>query len=148
MKRKFVVAASMAMAATLALSACGGSSDDAAEEGGPITLSMSGWSLASTPEFQVLADGFMDKNPDVKVELKEYDPVNYNTLLTADLAAGSGPDIIVQKEVKFVSTFQEGGQLVDVSDVELPDDIGGTEAYEIDGASYAVPYRQDSWVVF
>jgi len=148
MKRKFVVAASMAMVATLALSACGGSSDDAAEEGGPVTLSMSGWSLATTPEFQVLADGYMAQNPDVKVELKEYDPVNYNTLLTADLAAGSGPDIIVQKEVKFVSTFQEGGQLVDVTDVELPDDIGGTEAYDIDGASYAVPYRQDSWVVF
>ena len=148
MKRKFVVAASMATVATLALSACGGSSDDAAEEGGPVTLSMSGWSLATTPEFQVLADGYMAQNPDVKVELKEYDPVNYNTLLTADLAAGSGPDIIVQKEVKFVSTFQEGGQLVDVTDVELPDDIGGTEAYDIDGASYAVPYRQDSWVVF
>jgi len=148
MKRKFVVAASMAMVATLALSACGGSSDDAAEEGGPVTLSMSGWSLATTPEFQVLADGYMAQNPDVKVELKEYDPVNYNTLLTADLAAGSGPDIIVQKEVKFVSTFQEGDQLVDVTDVELPDDIGGTEAYDIDGASYAVPYRQDSWVVF
>jgi multiple sugar transport system substrate-binding protein len=148
MKRKFVAAASVAMVATLALSACGGSSDDAAEEGGPVTLSMSGWSLATTPEFQVLADGYMEQNPDVTVELKEYDPVNYNTLLTADLAAGSGPDIIVQKEVKFVSTFQEGGQLVDVSDVELPDDIGGTEAYDIDGASFAVPYRQDSWVVF
>ncbi|PRY68416.1 carbohydrate ABC transporter substrate-binding protein (CUT1 family) [Glaciihabitans tibetensis] len=149
MKRKFVVAAGVAMVASLALSSCSGeSADDGAEAGGPVTISMSGWSLATTPEFQVLADGYMAKNPDVTVELKEYDPLNYNTLLTADLAAGSGPDVIVQKEVKFVSTFQEGAQLVDVSDVELPEDIGGTEAYDIDGASYAVPYRQDSWVVF
>ena len=149
MKRKFVAAAGVAMVATLALAACSASpATESAEAGGPVTLSVSGWSIATTPEFQLLADGFEEKYPDVTVELKEYDPVNYNTLLTADLAAGSGPDIITQKEVKFVSTFQEGGQLVDVSDVELPEGIGGTEAYEIDGASYAVPYRQDSWVVY
>ena len=140
MKRKFVAAAGMAMVATLALAACSaGPAAETTEPGGPVTLSVSGWSIATTPEFQLLADGFEKKYPDVTVELKEYDPVNYNTLLTADLAAGSGPDIITQKEVKFVSTYQEGGQLVDVSDVELPEGIGGTEAYEIDGASYAVP---------
>jgi multiple sugar transport system substrate-binding protein len=149
MKRKFVAAAGVAMVATLALASCSaGPAAEPAEPGGPVTLSVSGWSIATTPEFQLLADGFEESNPDVTVELKEYDPVNYNTLLTADLAAGSGPDIITQKEVKFVSTFQEGGQLLDVSDVELPADIGGTEAYDIDGTSYAVPYRQDSWVVY
>jgi multiple sugar transport system substrate-binding protein len=149
MKRKFVMATGMAVVATLALAGCsGGDSEEAAEAGGPVTISVSGWSLATTPEFQVLADGFTAENPDVTVELKEYDPVNYNTLLTADLAAGSGPDVIVQKEVKFVTTFQEGGQLVDVSDIDLPEDLSGTEAYEVDGATYAVPYRQDSWVVF
>jgi multiple sugar transport system substrate-binding protein len=148
MKRKFVAAAGIAMVATLALAACSGGAAEEAEAGGPVTLNLSGWSIATTPEFQVLADGFEAKYPDVTVELKEYDPINYNTLLTADLAAGSGPDIITQKEVKFVSTFQEGGQLADVSDVELPDGLGGTDAYEIDGKSYAVPYRQDSWVVY
>jgi multiple sugar transport system substrate-binding protein len=149
MKRKFVAAAGVAMVATLALASCSASpAAEPAEPGGPVTLSVSGWSIATTPEFQLLADGFEESNPDVTVELKEYDPVNYNTLLTADLAAGSGPDIITQKEVKFVSTFQEGGQLLDVSDVDLPADIGGTEAYDIDGTSYAVPYRQDSWVVY
>ena len=148
MKRKFVAAAGLAMAATLALAACSGGAAEEAEAGGPVTLSLSGWSIATTPEFQVLADGFEAQNPDVTVELKEYDPINYNTLLTADLAAGSGPDIITQKEVKFVSTFQEGGQLVDVSDVELPEGLSGTDAYDIDGKSYAVPYRQDSWVVY
>jgi multiple sugar transport system substrate-binding protein len=106
MKRKFVAAAGMAMVATLALASCSaGPAAETTEPGGPVTLSVSGWSIATTPEFQLLADGFEEKYPDVTVELKEYDPVNYNTLLTADLAAGSGPDIITQKEVKFVSTF-------------------------------------------
>lgn len=148
MKRKFAAAAGVAVVATLSLAACSGSSETPAEESGPVTLTMSGWSLDTTPEFQALADAFQEENPDVTIELKGYDPAEYNTLLTADLAAGSGPDIITQKEVKFVPTFVEGGQLLDVSDVELPDGISGASSYEVDGAAYAVPYRNDSWVLF
>ncbi|NLP84742.1 extracellular solute-binding protein [Microbacterium sp. CFH 90308] len=148
MKRKFAAAAGVAVVATLSLAACSGSSETPAEESGPVTLTLSGWSLDTTPEFQALADAFQEENPDVTIELKGYDPAEYNTLLTADLAAGSGPDIITQKEVKFVPTFVEGGQLLDVSDVELPDGISGAASYEVDGTAYAVPYRNDSWVLF
>ncbi|MFG6404105.1 MULTISPECIES: ABC transporter substrate-binding protein [unclassified Microbacterium] len=148
MKRKFAIAGGMALAATLTLAACSGGSGAATEPDGPVTLSLSGWSLDTTPEFQALADGFHEENPDVTIELKGYDAAEYNTLLTADLAAGSGPDIITQKEVKFVTTFQEGGQLLDVSDVEVPEGVGGTDSYVVDGKTYAVPYRQDSWVLF
>lgn len=151
MKRKFAAAAGVAVVATLALAACSsgaGESSEPSESAGPVTLSLSGWSLDTTPEFQALADAFHEENPDVTIELKGYDAAEYNTLLTADLAAGSGPDIITQKEVKFVPTFVEGGQLLDVSDVELPDGISGAGSYEVDGASYAVPYRNDSWVLY
>lgn len=148
MKRKFAAAAGVAVVATLSLAACSGSSETPAEESGPVSLTLSGWSLDTTPEFQALADAFNEENPDVTIELKGYDPAEYNTLLTADLAAGSGPDIITQKEVKFVPTFVEGGQLLDVSDVELPDGISGASSYEVDGTAYAVPYRNDSWVLF
>lgn len=150
--RKGLVLATAGLTA-VALAGCSGGtganpSADPAEPGEPITLTLSGWSFETTPEFQTIADGYMEKYPDVKVELKEYDPTEYNTLLTTDLAAGSGPDIVTQKEVKFVSTFVEGAQLLDVSDVELPEGIGGVESYEIDGTAYAVPYRQDSWVLY
>lgn len=148
MKRKFAAAAGMVAIASLSLAACSGGSAPEAEADGPVTLTLSGWSLATTPEFQVLADAFHEQNPDVTVELKEYDAAEYNTLVTADLAAGVGPDIITQKEVKFVTTFQEGGQLMDVSDVELPEGIGGASSYEVDGTAYGVPYRQDKWVLF
>lgn len=146
MKRTIVPAAGIAVAVSLTLAACGAA--EPAEPEGPITLTLSGWSLETTPEFQVLADGFHEANPNVTVELVEYDPAEYNTLLTADLGAGSGPDIITQKEVKFVPVFVDGEQLLDVSDVELPDGLGGVDSYTVDGVQYAVPYRQDSWVLF
>lgn len=148
MKRKIVVATGVGIVAALSLTACSGGSSEAPAQSGPVTLSMSGWSLSTTPEFQALADKFHEENPDVTIEVKEYDSANYDTLMTADLAAGTGPDIITQKNLKTFITYQAGGQLADVSDVTLPDGIGGAGAYEVDGSTWAVPYRQDSWVLF
>lgn len=150
MNRRILAAGSLAAVAALTLAGCSGSSDagESTDPDAPVTLTLSGWSIDTTPEFQTLADAFTEDHPNVKIELKEYDAAEYNTLVTADLAAGSGPDIITQKEVKYVTTFQEGGQLLDVSDVALPDGISGADSYEVDGAAYAVPYRQDSWVLF
>ncbi|MBO0979712.1 extracellular solute-binding protein [Microbacterium sp. SD291] len=148
MNRKILAAGSIAAVAALALAGCSGGAAETADPDAPVKLSISGWSIDTTPEFQLLADAFEKTHDNVTIELKEYDPAEYNTLVTADLAAGSGPDIITQKEVKYVTTFQEGGQLLDVSDVSLPDGIGGADSYKVDGVSYAVPYRQDSWVLF
>lgn len=147
--KKHIIATTAGLAVSaLALAGCSGGTTSTTDPDGPITLTLSGWSVETTPEFQLLADAFHEQNPDVTVEIVDYDPAEYNTLVTADLAAGKGPDIITQKEVKYLTTFQEGGQLLDVSDVELPDGIGGASAYEVDGTAYAVPYRQDSWVLY
>lgn len=148
MKRKLAAATVLTVAASLSLAACSGGTPAPAGSSGGVTITLSGWSLATTPEFKTLADGFHAKNPNVTVELKEYDAAQYNTLVTADLASNTGPDIITQKEVKYVTTFQEGGQLMDVSDVKLPDGTSGADSYKVDGKAYAVPYRQDSWVLF
>lgn len=138
----------VALAAAAATATTWGSGLAAAQSDDPVTITVSGWSLAATPEFQTLADGFHAANPQYEVELVEYDAAEYNTLLTADLAAGAGPDVVTQKEVKYVPVLVDGGQLLDVSDIEVPAELGGTESYQVDGVAYAVPYRMDSWVLF
>ncbi|MFT3888756.1 MAG: extracellular solute-binding protein [Arachnia sp.] len=159
MNRLIKGAAGLAVGASLLLTACGATThtppsprgdnvSGAADPSGDVTLSLSGWSLATTPEFQLIADGFTAANPGIKIDLKEYDAAEYNTLITADLAAGAGPDIITQKEVKYAPVFVQGKQLLDVSDVALPDGIGGVDSYKVDGVQYATPYRMDSWVVY
>lgn len=152
MKRPITIVVGVAAATSLVLAGCGGG-DEAAEGGafptGPVTISLAGWSLATTPEFQSLADGFHALHPNVTVEVKEYDATNYDTQMTADLAAGSAPDIYVQKNLKNFVTYQDGGQLVDVSDIASGlSGAGGLSAYQVDGKTYAVPYRQDSWVLY
>jgi multiple sugar transport system substrate-binding protein len=151
MQRSTMTALSLAAVAALGLTACGsGSSGGEETADGPVTLSLAGWSLASTPEFQTLADGFHEENPDVTVEVLEYDATNYDTQMVADLSAGSAPDLYVQKNLKNFITYQAGGQLMDVSDVAdgLGDDVNGVDAYEVDGATYAIPYRQDAWYLY
>ncbi|GGN59032.1 sugar ABC transporter substrate-binding protein [Actinoplanes lobatus] len=145
MKRS--LAALTALLLALSASACSG---DDAEESGPVTLTLAGWSLATTPEFKTLADGFRAAHPDIAVELKEYDAANYDTQMIADLAAGKAPDIYVQKNLKNFYTYQNGKQLLDVSDVagKLGSGVGGLSSYQVDGKTWAIPYRQDSWVLF
>ncbi|MFC8943416.1 ABC transporter substrate-binding protein, partial [Streptomyces griseoincarnatus] len=90
-------------------------------------------------------------NPDVTVELKEYPAgEDYDTALTADLAADAAPDVFIVKNLKNYVTFEEGGTLLDISDVaaELDPATGGLEPMAVDGVTYAVPYRQDSWFLF
>jgi multiple sugar transport system substrate-binding protein len=143
----------VAAAAALTLTACDSGGEAPAADTfptGDVTVTLSSWSLSTTPEFKTLADGFKALHPNVTVQLKEYDAAQYDTLLTADLSAGSAPDIITQKTFKNYYTYATDGALRDISDIaqKLPDGTGGKAAYAIDGKSYGVPYRQDAWVLF
>lgn len=157
MKHSSKYALSLAAVATLGLAACSSGGDDAApgasgggDGGGDVTISMSGWSLDTTPEFQLLADSFHEANPNITVELKEYDANEYDTQMTADLAAGSAPDLYILKNLKNFVTYQAGAQLADVGDIvsDIGDGNAAVDFYEIDGTTFAVPYRQDSWFMY
>ena len=154
MKRHISTVLGVTAATALLAAGCSSGSPAASASAGvpsgPITLTMAAWSLSSTPEFKTLADGFHAAHPNVTVQLKEYDATNYDTQMIADLAAHSAPDIYVLKNLKNFYTYQNGGQLVDVSDVakSLGGNVGGLSDYQVDGSTYAIPYRQDSWVLF
>jgi multiple sugar transport system substrate-binding protein len=150
MKRSMGAVIGLAAAVTLALTGCGSSSASSDKPSGPITLTLAGWSLSTTPEFKTLADGFHAANPNVTVQLKEYDATNYDTQMIADLAAGKAPDVYILKNLKNFYTYQNGGQLLDVSDVAkgLGNNVGGLSDYAVSGKTFAIPYRQDTWVLF
>lgn len=161
MKRSIIAGVGALAAASLVLAGCSSSSDEGGSDnadGGTtelaedeeVTISLAGWSLATTPEFQVLADAFHEANPNITVELTEYDAENYDTQMIADLAAGSAPDLYVLKNLLNFYTYQSGEQLADVTEVAstLGEGASGVDAYVVDGVNYAVPYRQDSWYLY
>ena len=149
MKRSLSTVLGVALAASTALSGCGDDSTSS-DPNAPVTLTLAGWSLSTTPEFKTLADGFHAANPKVTVQLKEYDASNYDTQMIADLAARKAPDVYVQKNLKNFYTYENGKQLLDVSDVagQLGAKVGGLADYQVDGKTWAIPYRADSWVLY
>lgn len=150
MKHRFVAIGVAAVAAiTVTLSACsGGGSGSPSESKGPITITMSAWDPKTFPEFQALADGFHKAHPGVTVEVKAYDNAQYATLLTADLAAGSAPDVLPLKDVTSFVSLQTGGQLLDVSDVKIADGVQGAGTFKVAGKQYGIPYRNDYFVLY
>ncbi|MDR0285400.1 MAG: extracellular solute-binding protein [Propionibacteriaceae bacterium] len=116
----------------------------------PVTLTMSGWSLKTTPEFQTLVDAYKKVAPNVTITLKEYDPNTYEQLMLTDMTGGQAPDIITIKQAKYTWQWATGNALMDVSDVVagLSKDVTGAASYAVNGKNYGVPYRQDSWLLF
>ncbi|PJM75682.1 ABC transporter substrate-binding protein [Bifidobacterium simiarum] len=141
----------------LALAGCGGggssssSSSDAFDKNAKTEITMAGWSLDSTPEFKTLADAFMAKYPNVKVNIKQYSADDYDKQMTADISAGSQPDVFPIKNLQKYLTYSQSQGLADLSDIAAgyKDDKNiDISNYELDGKYYAMPYRQDSWVLF
>ncbi len=137
----------------LSLAACGGGSDSGSSgaSDGKAELTLSGWSLDSTPEFQALVDAFQSANPNVTISLKEYSATDYDTQLTTDLSGGSAPDIMTMKNLQKYYFYASNSQLLDVSD--LAKEYDGDKNIDvatlaIDGTTYALPYRQDSWLLY
>ena len=149
--RRTLLTAAAAAAPVAALSACGGGSDSARNADGKIELTMAGWSIDSTPEFSVLKEGFEATNTDVVVVIKEYSADDYETQLTTDLSANSAPDLFPVKNLQPYHYLMSNGALADVS--SLAESLAGDgninlEHMTIDGSTYALPYRQDSWVIY
>lgn len=156
---KRVTAALSAVVMLGALAACGSGTDGASgdadvefDENEEVEITFAGWSFDSTPEFQQLADAFMDEYPNVTVTLKSYSADDYDTQLTADLSSGSQPDVFPIKNLQKYYTYAvESGGLAELGDVAAEyegDDNIDISQYELDGEYYAMPYRQDSWVLF
>jgi multiple sugar transport system substrate-binding protein len=154
MKPRKPIALAVAALLGLSLTACGtdntSSGNGSSAPTGPVTLTVSGWALATTPEFEQLANAFMKENSDINIELREYDANDYETLMLTDMSAGNAPDIITIKQAKFTMQWAQGNQLLDITDVVkgLNANVSGAGSYVVDDVNYAVPYRMDSWFLF
>lgn len=155
MNRRNFLQLAAAAAAAAPLAACSSKSSASASSGGdsgPVELTVSVWSMASTPEFQVLFDAFHKANPSITIKPVDILAADYPTKVTTMLAAGDSTDVITMKNVIDYARYAGRGQLKDISDLAATGDgakLGGLETFkEKDGKYYALPYRQDFWVLY
>jgi multiple sugar transport system substrate-binding protein len=141
----------LAGAAALALLAgCGGSSNGPAADG-PQTIKVALWNYATTPEFKAIIDGFQQANPQIKVEPVDILADDYAEKVTTMLAGGDSTDVLTMKNVIDYARFGTRGQLLPLTDQAKaldPAKYSGLKSYELDGKYFALPYRQDFWVLY
>ncbi|XVV00555.1 ABC transporter substrate-binding protein [Actinosynnema sp. CA-248983] len=131
-------------ALTLVLAGCG--SEDG---GGPVTLTVSVWNLAATPEFKALFDAFERANPDVDVKPVDILADDYPQKVTTMLAGGDKTDVVTMKNVTDYARYAGRGQLADVTDLaRAAKDLSGLDAFDVKGSYFALPYRNDFWVLY
>ena len=129
MKRKFAAAVGVAVAASLALAGCSAAGDSAGRGArpDPVTITLSGWSLATTPEFKTLADGFHAAAPERhgRAQGVRPGPVRHPGH-RRPRRRHRHPTSSPRRTSRRPTLTWTGGQLLDVSDVpKLPDGISG-----------------------
>lgn len=147
--RRAVQGLSLVTALSLGLAACGSEEPESAD--GKITLSVTVWNLAKTPEFKALFDAFQQANPNITVKPVDILADDYPEKVTTMLAGGDKTDVITMKNVTDYSRYSSRGQLVDLTDLVKSTDttkLAGLDAFNVGGKYFAIPYRQDFWLLY
>lgn len=150
--KKSLFAAGLATMA-LGLAACGGgSSDSDKSDSGKTELTMTTWNYDTTPEFKALTEAFEKENPDITIKNVDIASDDYDTKLTTMLSSGDTTDILTMKNLLSYSNYALRDQLVDltdhIKDIDTKAAADSYKMYEVDGKTFAQPYRTDFWVLY
>ncbi|HFC9361170.1 ABC transporter substrate-binding protein [Enterococcus faecium] len=150
MKRwKKMMIGSIVLGMSLVFGACGNQEDSSEESANEITVST--WNYETTPEFKALFEAF-EKKTGIKVKAVDIASDDYDTKLTTMLSSGDTTDVLTMKNLLSYSNYALRDQLVDQTERirELDTDAAEEtyEMYDIDGKTYALPYRTDFWVLY
>ncbi|MEV4474902.1 ABC transporter substrate-binding protein [Nonomuraea salmonea] len=150
-RRQAVKGLALAGALSLALAACGSGDPEPADPNGKITLSVTVWNLAKTPEFKALFDAFQQANPNITIKPVDILADDYPDKVTTMLAGGDKTDVITMKNVIDYSRYSSRNQLLELTDLVKSTDtskLAGLDAFDVSGKYYALPYRQDFWLLY
>jgi multiple sugar transport system substrate-binding protein len=152
MKRTLVKALAVTAGLALAATGCGGGGDDAATTAdGKTVVKVALWNYASTPEFKALIDGFEAENTDIDVQPVDILADDYSDKVTTMLAGGDTTDVLTMKNVTDYARYATRGQLLPLTDEAgklNKDSYSGLTDFDLEGEYFALPYRQDFWLLY
>ncbi|MFV0551007.1 MAG: ABC transporter substrate-binding protein [Anaerorhabdus sp.] len=138
----------------LILAGCGSGSSEGYQEGDEVTLTFAFWDDLWAPAFEAMADEFEEAHPGVTIETQVTPYSSYWTKMDTIASTGDGPDIFVMNTPN-IEKYYESGMLAPLDDaladqnVNKDDFVDRTfDAYEVDGATYGVPFNYDVSMLF
>lgn len=109
------------------------------------------WSAESQPYWIPIANAYMEKNPNVTIELVDLGSSDYATSLATQLAGNDSPyDVVAIKDsASYVSLIQKGVlKPLDASKINKEAYNGNLELFSWDGEYYTLPLRKDFYAIF
>lgn len=114
--------------------------------GNQASITFSFWDKNQEPGMKAIADAYMEKNPNVKVEVQVTPWNEYWTKLEAAAMGGAMPDVFWMHSNQFFK-YADAGILMDLSPLNLdysPYPSGITALYNYNGQQLAVPKDYDT----
>ncbi|MBS6642759.1 MAG: sugar ABC transporter substrate-binding protein [Clostridiaceae bacterium] len=177
MKSKKALAAALCAVMVASLAACGGKTETAgttaeskaetkagetakteettAASGEQVELSVTTWDNESSPQFSAVIEAYEAANPNVKIKIIDTSADEYNNSLGISLSAAQpDPDVIWVKDMGSMLQMADKNQLLPIDDFIKNDNFdlsiykGAAEQLQYNGVSYALPYRNDWYVLY
>lgn len=154
MKKTLTAAACICAAAVSFFAASCSKKSGSAKSSGPVTIKYELWDSAQLPAYQKCAEVFMEKNPNIKIEITQLGWNDYWTGLQTEMVGGSASDVFTDHLAKF-KEFANKGQLVDLApyirrdNVDTSVYVNGLEKLwqTEDGKCYGLPKDWDTIAV-
>ncbi|MDA5109575.1 extracellular solute-binding protein [Brevibacillus thermoruber] len=164
MKRNCLhTAASVVLAAAMALAGCSGGGETAKPSGeqggsqggqggsGQVTLTMNSWRVEDTEGYKKIIQAFEAENPGIKIDFKPLKATEYDTILNTALQSDSGPDILQLRPYAPGVSLAEAGHLEPLDNLpgirEFPQDVLAAATGK-DGKVYGVPLSLNSTQIY
>lgn len=146
--------ATTAAQAETTAAAAGGDSTTAAASGEQVTIKVSLWDYSNTDYYKTIFSAFEDKYPNIKVEPVEASSSEYDDLIQVKMASKEDFDVVFTKGTPALSALVAKGHILPVDDyiaqsgIDLAVYAGLTTQLQLDGKTYAVPFRKDNNMLF
>ena len=119
-----------------------------------VTLKWAMWDLNLTPYYGPLVEAYEARNSNVKIELVDLGSQDFMTLLSTQLSGGADLDILTIKDMPGYANLIRQNRLEPLSSFIRSQNIntdlygGLTDQLMLNNEIYALPFRNDFWVVF
>jgi len=120
-----------------------------------VTIKYVCWDYSVVPEKREAVQAFMEKYPEINVEVIDVSAADYGDKLTIMLSAGQDVDVISIKDMPTYSAYIERGWLEPLNSYVEKDEgfdpaifSGLMDEIKVNGKYYGVPYRSDVWLLY
>lgn len=164
MKKTNFLTIGMAVLLTAGLAAgCGGNAAQKTGNGGPpesgaeeqITLKVALWDYSNLDYYKTMFAAFSERHPNITIEPIEIAADEYDNTITTQLGGKQDFDVVFTKGTPALSALILQNHLLPLEPYMEADPSFGTEHYqglvsqlELNGSTYAVPFRKDNNMIF